>query len=90
MADLFGAMCEVLAPFASPAWTSREAREKPELDVMRIEVTAGDWTKLCVLAGRMDGEYLRLLGPNAMPSPEFLAEVDELSALVAAEVDGRG
>jgi hypothetical protein len=75
---------DVLAPFVSPRATMRRPASGrnstyPEKDRMVIELEAGDWMKLCALAGRLDAEMLEAMPWLARPSVEFIAEIDRIA-----------
>jgi hypothetical protein len=77
---------DVLDPFVHPRVTTRRCRpapkDWPEFDKLTIEVDAGDWLRLCVLAGTLDATTLRDYPLNARPSIEFVTELEELQEAV--------
>lgn len=60
---------------------TRTSRDWPELDTLRLEVTAGDHLRLQALVGTVTVEELRELGSMARPSLQFLDDVDSLVEL---------
>lgn len=70
----------IISPFVHPASLIRSpGRNSAEDDRATIEIRAGDYMRLCVLHGHVDGDYYRALPDNARPSIAFLAELDALS-----------
>jgi hypothetical protein len=72
---------DVLDPFLNPRVMARRPRPRPrdwpEHDRMTIEVDAGDWYRLHVLAGTMSTEDLRQLPSASRPSIELIMELEE-------------
>lgn len=75
-------MRDVLAPFAAPRASTRKAQrgagDWPEQDRMTIEVSAGDWLRLCVLAGTLTSDQVAALPIRVRPGIMLLQELEQL------------